>query len=173
MGNAIVTLFCVALILVAGLLIGQASLSSVSLTSDSWKRMGDRTSEIGGTNIQIKSVTQSPPNVNATVKNTGRVALADFSYWEVIGQYYSGVGNYYIRRFLYTTSSNPGNNEWTVSGIYKDAGTLTPEVFEPGILNPTEELIIKIKLSPSGSQSATNWLIIATPNGLSASAMFP
>ena len=67
------------------------------------------------------------------------------------------------------TAGSPNDLQWTVSGIYMDADTLTPEVFEPGILNPDEEMVIQAKISPSVAMTTTNLITIDTPNGISAS----
>jgi hypothetical protein len=62
--------------------------------------------------------------------------------------------------------------EWTVSGIYVDANTLTPEVFEPGILNPDEEMVIQARVAPSVAMTTTNMITINTLNGITASSHF-
>jgi hypothetical protein len=62
--------------------------------------------------------------------------------------------------------------QWTISGIYVDADAMTPEVFEPGILNPDEEMVVQIKVSPSVAMTTTNLVTLNTLNGISASAHF-
>ena len=59
-----------------------------------------------------------------------------------------------------------------VSGIYLDAATLTPEVFEPGILNPDEEMVIQAQLSPSVAMTTTNRITISSHNGINDSTYF-
>jgi hypothetical protein len=119
--------------------------------------------------------------IRVTVRNNGQVKLADFDRWDLIVQYYSDPPNepepnrypdaYNIQYLPYTPGA-PQNLQWTVSGIYANAGTLTPEAFEPGILNPDEEMIIQARVEPSIALTTTNMVIINTPNGISASAQF-
>ncbi len=88
--------------------------------------------------------------------------LADFDQWDVIVQYDSDGGN--VVEWL---SYNPGETlmggEWD-----KDIG----DVFEPGIFNPREVMTITLVVASSIGQPSTNLATIATPNGISASAVF-
>lgn len=63
-------------------------------------------------------------------------------------------------------------NGWTVEGIYLDAGGSVVEVFEPGIFNPDEEMVIQVKIDPAVGGGTTNMVTLSTPNGVSASAAF-
>jgi hypothetical protein len=45
-------------------------------------------------------------------------------------------------------------------------------VYEPGILNPGEVMVIKLKLSPAAGAGTTNWAIVSSHNGVVASAQF-
>jgi len=60
-------------------------------------------------------------------------------------------------------------DKWGVRGIYY-AGA--PEVFEQGILNPDEEVVIEINIYPPVKIGTTGRAIVATPNGVSASILF-
>jgi hypothetical protein len=119
--------------------------------------------------------------VRVKVRNRGEVKLADFDRWDVIVQYYTDPplepepGAYpdiYKVDWLAYTAGNPNPTQWTVSGIYMNADTLSPEVFEPGILNPDEEMVIQVKLDPSVAMTTTNLITINTPNGVTASSHF-
>ena len=46
------------------------------------------------------------------------------------------------------------------------------EVYEPNILNPGEEMKIRAKISPSSGAASTNWITVATANGIPASVLF-
>lgn len=119
--------------------------------------------------------------IRVKVRNNGQVKLADFDRWDLIVQYYSDPPNepepniypdvYNIQYLPYTTGT-PQDLQWTVSGIYENSDTLTPEVFEPDIFNPNEEMIIQARVEPSIAMTTTNMVIINTPNGISASAQF-
>jgi len=81
------------------------------------------------------------------------------------------VTDYHIERLTYTDGTL-SNNEWTVEGIYLDAGTSDPEVFDSGIFNPDEEIVIQMKVDPAVGTGTTNLATISTPNGVSTSAVF-
>lgn len=119
--------------------------------------------------------------VNIKVRNSGQVKLAEFAKWDVVVQYYSDGEEeddpdlYHIEWLPYSNTPNslqPGNLQWSVSGIYADVQGMRPEVFEPGILNPDESMIIQAQLTPSVAMTTTNRIIVNTENGISTSAHF-
>jgi len=123
------------------------------------------------TEIATINATQPSSNrFNLSLRNSGQVKLSSFSKWDVIVKYYNS-GNYYITWLPYV-DGNPGNNEWTVNGIYLSSENLTDEVFEPGILNPGEEMIIQTELSPDIDKDTTCDVTVSTPNGVSDSFAF-
>ncbi len=114
--------------------------------------------------------------IEITLRNVGTTKLADFDQWDVLIQYYTAADVYVTAWFPYVESAlpgeMPGNNQWTVKGIYGNATDAIPEVYEPGILNPTEELVIQVKVAPEVGANTTNLATIAAPNGVSLSAVF-
>jgi hypothetical protein len=46
------------------------------------------------------------------------------------------------------------------------------ELFEPGILNPGEVVLLRLKLSPQPGDGTTNLVSISTFNGVNTSAQF-
>jgi archaellum component FlaF (FlaF/FlaG flagellin family) len=115
--------------------------------------------------------------VRVKVRNSGQVKLTDFDRWDVVVQYYAdGLleedPNIYHVDWLPYTEGNPGNMQWSVSGIYVDADAMTPEVFEPGILNPDEEMVIQARVLPTVAMTTTNLITINTLNGISTSSHF-
>lgn len=128
----------------------------------------------------VTTATQSSGNeVEVTLRNTGQVKLADFDRWDVVVQYYSeeipsndpALYNYQVRWLPYVAHS-PGDLEWTVAGLYMDATAATPEVFEPGILNPGEEIKLLVKLRPFAAKNVTHQILVSTPNGVQVSGFF-
>lgn len=114
----------------------------------------------------------SGANVELTFRNTGSAKVADFDQWDVIVQYYT-VQDVYVMKWLpYVDSTTPSDNKWGVDGIYLTAATATPEVYEPDILNPGEEIVIRLKLLPIVGPRTTNLVVIALSNGVSQSAIF-
>jgi len=170
----IVSLIVMSIILFGALTISQSYLSSQDAILASWREMEERTGERARTDLSpIGAETRSEGTiVEATLSNEGDTKLADFDQWDVIVQYYTTGGDYNIRWLPYTEAAEPGDNQWTVVGIYLDAAAATPEVYEPGILNPGEEIVIRMGVSPPVGVGTTNLATIATPNGISASVIF-
>jgi len=172
MSNAIVTLFVIALMLVAVLTWAQVSFSSLDSGAQAWKLMADATEEVSRTDIEVIDVQRQGAFVEVWVRNSGEVHLARFSKWDVIVHHYDASGGYQISELSYTENKNPGNQEWTVDTIYSDDSLGQQEVFEPGILNPGEVMLIKLRLSPQPGTGTTNWVIVSSDNGVVASAQF-
>jgi hypothetical protein len=64
----------------------------------------------------------------------------------------------------YTDGSlNP--NTWVVQGITGDA-------FDPGVVNPTETLQLRINVSPAIKSGSTNRVLITTEQGVTVSSNF-
>ena len=155
------------IILVGTLTLAQSTLSSVDTTSASWLQAEDRMGEIRRTALTLVVVSVQPGGtlVDITLGNQGEVALNDFPRWDVVIQYTGSDNNYYIKRLPYTAGAL-GNNQWTVTGIFLDAQTSDPEIFDPGILNPDEEVVLQIKLNPAVKALSTNLVSVVTPNGI-------
>jgi len=105
--------------------------------------------------------------LRVTVANSGQTKLADFARWDLIAQYYDSTGNYHSAWLPYT-SGTPGDNEWAKARICLHG---QPETFEPGILNPWEEMAILARLSPPPGADTTGNIVIAAPNGIEDSAV--
>ncbi len=172
MATAIVTLISVAFLVIGVGTLAQGSFKSVTLMTDAWSSLEDTSGEISHTKIEVLSTAHSAPTVDVTVKNSGLEPLRDFASWDLLVQYYNSVGTYYAKSLTYTTAAAPGNDEWTVTGIYLDASASVAEVFQPSVLDPEEEAVIRLKLSPAARTSPQNLLVIGTPNGVSVSTMY-
>ena len=166
------TLIAIALILMAVLTLSQAALSSVDAVGVSWREMKATAGDRARTELSlIGTATESSGAIaKVTLENEGSAKLDSFDRWDVLIQYYDSAGDYHIRRLPYTSNSDPGANQWTVQGIYLDA-TSDPELFEPDILNPGEEVVLKARLSPSVVVTQT-MMVVVTPNGISTTAIF-
>jgi hypothetical protein len=108
--------------------------------------------------------------IDVTIENTGDTQLCDFAEWDVIVQYYAASTSYQIVWVPYVTAQYE-SHWWRVLGIYLDAEQGTQEAFEPGILNPGEELVMRITVAPAVDSGAAAQVMVATPNGITASAM--
>ncbi|HAL47898.1 MAG TPA: hypothetical protein DCP37_09105 [Dehalococcoidia bacterium] len=104
-------------------------------------------------------------------KNDGAAPLAEFSDWDVILEIDEGAG-IQILPLAYTASTTPGTNEWAIQGIYQDAGALTPEIADPGILNPDEEMVVLLNPSPAVTTNNFHRVTMVTSGGYAANVMF-
>jgi hypothetical protein len=62
-------------------------------------------------------------------------------------------------------------NQWAVAGIYTDAEANIPETYNPGILDPGEELALHISVAPPIAHDTAVRVAVATDNGVSASTV--
>ncbi len=172
MENILIALLCIALMIFAGLTVAQTTMNSQDSVATAWKEMENNSGEIARTNISsLGAVTVNGGTINMTLQNAGETKLEDFDEWDLILQYYDTSANYLVKRLTYN-SGTPSNNEWTVEGIYLDAGSSTAEAFDPGIFNPDEEMVIEMKVNPAVGTPNANMATVATANGVSATAIF-
>lgn len=170
METAIVSLVCIALVVFGGMTMSQGFLSSVDSTTTGLGEVGQRDEEIMRTKLDTvtTSVSAGRNYVSVRLENSGQTKLADFDKWDVIVQYYDDGGSYYVKWLTYTDGAL-GDNEWEVQWIRLDEG---PEVFEPGVLNPGEEIEIRAQLNPLVGVGTTNLVVVSTPNGIPATISF-
>lgn len=165
METAIVSLICIALMILGGMTMANNLLSTADTTTAGLEEMNETTGEIMRTDISILSASMSDANtLEVSLSNSGQTKIADFDRWDVIAQYYDDSSDYQVVWFDFE------QNEWTVEGIYLD-DEVTEEVFEPGILNPGEVMKIEAQLE-SIEPDSNNLVIVSTPNGVSTSSDF-
>ena len=172
MSTAIAALVSIALVLLAGLSFSTAAFNSIDYVTQSWKQMEETSEEAARTGIDIVDAQSGGTTVDVSVNNTGAVHLAQFSAWDVVVHFYDQQDDYYISHLEYSEASSPGSNEWTVYNIYTSANLTQAEIFEPGILNPGEVAHLKLGLATAPGSGTTNWIIISTANGVTASIQF-
>lgn len=172
MESLIAVIVVVTLILIGGLTVFQIALSTQDEIMNSWQEMEERVDDQARTVLTpITATTKSAGSiVEVTLRNDGSTKLADFDRWDVILQYYTDTPTYETDWYPYVEGSL-GINQWTNSGIYINANTAVSEVFEPGILNPGEEIVLQIQIMPTIGMTTTNWLSISTDNGIRTSAI--
>ena len=172
METAFVSIICVALMVIGGMTMSQGFLSSVDTTTSNIQVLSQRDESIMRTNILVLSANQpSATMLEVTLLNTGQTKLAEFEKWDIIVHTQNSEGHSYVTWLPYN-SGTLAANEWNVKGIYRDASALSPEVFEPGIMNPNEEMIIQCKLDPAVGAGTVNLVSLTTPNGVTVSQDF-
>ncbi len=155
-------------------MLSRGSLSSFEEVSRSLQRMEFRIVDTARTSLTAVSATTTATStqVRLVLSNDGQVGLRDFAHWDVLVQYYNGAGSLFIKRLTHSSAAVPGNDEWIVDGIFLDEQAPTPEVFEPGILNPGEEMVVLAKVNPSFGVGTNNLATVSTPNGVAISINF-
>jgi hypothetical protein len=156
MENIIITIACIALILMSSVSFASSSINSIDKLTSSWKQTEKISSDMRTTVITSVSsqVYDSGSRIEVVIRNDGSYSLSQFNKWDVILKYQNGN----VAWIPYTTAT-PG---WTVSGIYLNG---SPEIYEPNIFNPLETMKLNIKLSTALSSNTTNLATIATFNG--------
>jgi len=172
--ETILTAFIVlALILFATLTIFSGYLNAQDTLRVSWQEMQTRLSDQLHTDLSpVGAVTRSSGAViELTFRNDGDTRLTDFQDWDVIVEYYTPPGDFEVGWYSFL-DGEPAAGEWSVVGLYQDAAAAESEVFEPGILNPGEEMVVRIRVLPPVGPNGTNMALISANNGVSASIQF-
>ncbi|MBI4287308.1 MAG: hypothetical protein HY671_02630 [Chloroflexi bacterium] len=170
METAIVSLICIAVILTGGLMMAQSAVLSADQLSVDWKAMERRSTDIGNTIISATGVVdQGNGGFDINVRNTGQRVIGHFSDWDVIVQYYEASGTYAIKRLSYVTGTSPSNNQWAVNAIKRNGAT---EVYAPGLLDPREDLTLRLKPNPPVGPGKTILVIISTDRGVTTSIQY-
>ncbi len=152
-----------------------SSLSSATEVSIAWETMTQRTEDRKRTELALieADISGGGTNIDISVRNTGQTYLADYSKWDVIIRYFATGGNADPQlEWLTYTSGAPADGQWTVEGIYTDATALTPEVFEPNVFNPGEEMIVRLNITPAIPAGTDNLATLGVANGTTLSAPF-
>jgi hypothetical protein len=174
MESALVSLIIITVALFGFLTLTDSYLSMQDTLMVARQEMEERDQERARTELTLvgAETLSNGAIVAITLKNEGATRLADFDQWDVVIQYYTGAGVYVTNWFPYVETAMPGDNQWAVAGLYTSAAGAVPEVYEPGILNPGEEIVIQVKVLPEIGADTTNLATIAVSNGVSQSAIF-
>jgi len=163
METILVSLVCMALIVISTVTLTVSTFQSASRLADSWQTMEQTSSNLARTEISAVAPADYAGGIlDFTVQKGGQINLADFPGWDVIVRYQSGDVQY----LTYSATYPPAANQWTVKGIYMLDGN--PEVFDPDILDPGEMMTVSANLSPEISQGETAAVTVSTPNGVTA-----
>lgn len=164
METSVPALLVAAILLVSTVVLGRSGYSSLGEMGESWKAMEARAEQQVGTQLAITDVTHSSPYVDVDLRNDGSTRLAEFGRMDVLVEYTSGTGTPVLAWIPHSEGSLSANT-WVVQSIVNDA-------FEPGILNPSETMEMRIELNPAVGAGTTNRLLIATDLGIVVSTTF-
>jgi len=168
METAITGLIIIGLLILVVVGLTTTALTTQANLAEASRTMQERAGERVRTNISPLNATTSAggDNVYVILKNIGTTKLTDFNQWDVILQY-TGGGTTQVSWYPY----GGGANQWSAQ-IYQLVNPPTAETFEPGVLNPGEELVVTVNVAPVVDASTINLATVSTPNGISASTVF-
>jgi flagellar protein FlaF len=163
MENALTGIIIIGVMILAIMGLSQGTLAAQAGIADAIRQMQTRLADQARTDVQAVSASTSVlgDTVYITVKNTGSTKLADFEHWDVI--------------LTYPDSLAETQFEWhTIQSkqIYRAAESGQPEIIDPGILNPGEEMVIFTNVVFGVGLGTTNVATVSTPNGITASTIF-
>jgi hypothetical protein len=169
MPTAVVTIICIALVVLGGMAMSQGILTSADTAAFSVDGISTREGDITRTEINtLRAETLSWSDLlRVTVNNGGQTKLTDFDKWDFIVHYSDSTIAY--DKWLPYTDGVLNNDEWRKVRIGLDGPN---EYFEPEILNPEEDLVILAKLNPLPQVSSAGVITIASPNGVENSVSF-
>lgn len=170
MATIIVSIICIAMIIVGGMTLSQGILTSADSAALSVEDISIREGELNRTSLENLRATQLSwaDFLRVTVQNTGQTKLASFDKWDVIVHYFDDSGTYYTKWLPYTEET-PGADKWQVARIGLNGPT---EFFEPSILNPSEELVILANINPLSGNATVGDITVSTANGVYDSISF-
>ena len=170
MATIVVCIICIALIMLGGMTLSQGILSSADTAALSFDQMITREGDLMRTSVTATRAEYLSWSdlLRVTVDNSGQNKLGDYDKWDLIVRYDDDGGSRYSEWLPYTEGT-PGDNEWQKAGICLGG---QPEFFEPGLLNPQEELIILARLNPLPGDNTSANLTLTTYNGISDSISF-
>jgi archaellum component FlaF (FlaF/FlaG flagellin family) len=174
MENVITALIVITLLLAGGLLMTQRNLAAQEALLLAGQVQETRIEARTRTAINpLQSETKSSGGiVELTVENTGQTKLADFAEWDVIVNYESVQGQVLDWVPYIDEASAEDDNEWSVMGVYLNAANATPEVDDPNIMNPDEDLVLRLQLHPPVKVGTTNLATVVTANGIGVTTVF-
>lgn len=174
MGNALISVIALA-IMIAGVFAMLGSLfDSNTTTSRALVDEGIALSEIVQARIATTRAQTSGDavrtNVDVTIANIGNVDYGDMSKWHITVEYRGSSGELEIKQLLFSDATS--DNKWMLLAIYEDAATALREIIDPEVLNPREEMVIRLRLNPAVQEDTNGRVVVTPPIGEPATILF-
>jgi hypothetical protein len=172
METAIISIICIALVVFGGMTMSNGFMTSLDASTAGLQEISTRNNMMMRTELSTVStnitLVLGPDPLNIVLENSGQTKIADFKKWDVIIQYFDDAGQYHVQYLTYKNGST-APYEWDVGWIKMNG---QPEVFDPGVLNPGEQIMIQTRLDPSVGINTTNMVVVSTPTGITCSTYF-
>jgi archaellum component FlaF (FlaF/FlaG flagellin family) len=165
MESVLTTLFTAIIVIISMVTMVVSSLNSANMVSDSFRDIEERISAERGTSIDITEAEVIEEQVFISVTNDGNYKLGQFDKWTVLLEAQNGVTHY----VQHVEGTFPGDGEWAVQEIVLPNGS--PEVFDPGILNPWETMVLVLNVPAIFQAGFAARPIITTPNGVTCQCL--
>jgi len=169
MENVLTAIIVMFLILFGALRLSDRAISSQETLSETWYDLQEGYIETANTRFSTIDSNAGADSVTFILHNDGSTRLMDFDRWDVIVSYYDTSGIYQIEYLPFSTTIAPAS--WYVEGIYHDVATGRDEVFDRGIWNPGEELVVTIKQSVALGVGEAFQAVLIAPNGVGMGAV--
>jgi hypothetical protein len=172
METAIISIICIALVVFGGMTMSNGFMTSLDTSTAGLQQISTRDNTMMRTELSPVSTNitliSGPDPLNIVLENTGQTKIADFEKWDVIVQYFDDAAQYHVQYLTYAQGSIVPA-EWDVGWIKMNN---KPEIFDPGVLNPGEQIMIQTLLDPSVGANTTNMVVVSTPTGVTCSTYF-
>ena len=164
-GTVIASMLSVAILLLASYVCSSGGFYMADVLANSVMEMQENENEIMKTDIEITNISANEAGIFVSLNNTGSTKVGDYDYMDVIVKYSNTSGIAKTMWIPYQGDPDTLGNKWTVRNI-------SPDLVNPGILDPGEEMELQILLEDSLENKSVNWLLVAAPNGVKASGYF-
>lgn len=174
MSDALLTLFSFVVVLGSITTLIGAALGATGKSTEAWvdDARAAYTASLG--DIQAVSATAQESAgttvVDVTLENTGTGAYGSWDDWDVSIQYTTEGGLVSVQTLSNATTLAAG--KWVVVGIYLDAITRSDQGVDPDALNPTEQMVVRLQVSPAAGSGTTGMVVITTQDALSTRIQF-
>lgn len=164
-GTVIASMISVAILLLASYVCSSGGFYMADVLANSVMEMQENENEIMKTEIEITNISADEAEIFMYLNNKGSTKIGNFDYMDVIVKYSNTSGTVKTIWIPYQEDAGILENKWIV-------GNISPDLVNPGILDPGEEMELQILLEDSLKNESVNWLLVAAPNGAKASGYF-
>lgn len=174
MSDAVVTVLSFAVVLTTLTTLLGAALGSNAKSTEAWvyEARAAQTQALGGIRAVAVTTQDSAGTtvIEVTLENTGSLSYSDWGKWDVSVQYTTATGGTSLQRMANASTLAAG--KWIVQGIYLDATTRAETGVDPDVFDPSEQLLLRLQVSPLVGSSTTGLVVITTQDGLSTRIHF-
>jgi flagellar protein FlaF len=164
-GTVIASIISVAILLLTFYVCSYGGFYMADLLANSVIEMQENKDEILKTGIKITNIYVDESEVFVSLNNTGYIKIGDYDYIDVIVKYSNTSGTAKTIWIPYQEDTSTSQSRWTVRNI-------SPDLVNPGIFDPGEEMELKILLEDPLKKESVNWIMVTAPNGVKTSGYF-